>query len=357
MARISEMHYSNAFARTTGVDEFLEISLSPTEHLNPGDFTAAFYQADGTVGFTVTLDTVADVTYDTNANEYIYVISADVYPIFLTDPDGGGATNYEAYAIVNTVTGSVDDFYDIGGGTQNITALDGPAVGATSVNVPTPVGPDSTTTSIQFNSPAPDTVVYETLSPGDAGFFCFASGTIISTPYGQRPIESLQVGDIVLTQDRGPQAIRWRASCSVPGFGPAAPICFHPGVLGADQPLFVSPQHRMVLKGWEAQLKFGEHEVFAPASALLGLPGVERVRRLWITYHHLLLDNHEVIFANGVEAETFLPGPVSLEAVAELDVDRLLSLHPGLRSAPRSYGLSARPILRRAEGAQLLRCA
>ena len=104
-------------------------------------------------------------------------------------------------------------------------------------------------------------------------------------------------------------------------------------------------------------MQFGEHEVFAPALAFTRLPGIAQVQRLWVTYHHVLLDSHEVIFANGVEAETFLPGPVSLEAVAACDVDRLLSLHPGLRTAPTSYGASARPVLRRWEGEHLLASA
>ena len=77
----------------------------------------------------------------------IFVISADDFPILLTDPNGGGSDNYEAYALTNTATSEVIDFYDIGGGTQNILALDGAAAGATSENLAVLTGPNSTTTT------------------------------------------------------------------------------------------------------------------------------------------------------------------------------------------------------------------
>ena len=38
---------------------------------------------------------------------------------------------------------------------------------------------------------------------------CFVSGTLIDTPHGPRRVESLRVGDRVLTRDNGEQIIRW----------------------------------------------------------------------------------------------------------------------------------------------------
>ena len=38
---------------------------------------------------------------------------------------------------------------------------------------------------------------------------CFTTGTRIATPSGPRAIETLERGDLVMTRDHGPQAIRW----------------------------------------------------------------------------------------------------------------------------------------------------
>ncbi|MEO1239115.1 MAG: Hint domain-containing protein, partial [Pseudomonadota bacterium] len=211
MARISELHYSNAYSNSSGVSEFLEVSLEPGE--DPADFTVGFYNSNppaqtASQGLAVTLDDPGVVvTYDADADAFVYVISEDNFPILLTDPDGGGSNNYEAFALVNNTTGTVIDFYDIGGGIQEMTALDGVAAGAVSENLPVPTGPNAATYSLQFNKPDPDTLAYESVDPGDAGAICFIAGSQIATPQGPRAVESLAPGDAVLTSDAGAEAI------------------------------------------------------------------------------------------------------------------------------------------------------
>lgn len=65
-----------------------------------------------------------------------------------------------------------------------------------------------------FSAPLVDGVTYTTTvqNTRDAGLqysqvMCLAAGTQITTPAGPRPIEGLQVGDIVLTADTGPQPV------------------------------------------------------------------------------------------------------------------------------------------------------
>ena len=41
------------------------------------------------------------------------------------------------------------------------------------------------------------------------------TGTMIAVPGGQKPVEELEVGDLVLTKDNGAQPIRWIAECVV----------------------------------------------------------------------------------------------------------------------------------------------
>ena len=342
MARISELHYSNAYARTSGVDEFLEVALGASD--DPADFTVSFYQSNGTVGEQISLDHPdVQVTVDPDNGEVVYVISAEDFNILLTDPNGGGANNYEAFALVNTDTNTVIDFYDIGGGTQNITAVNGLAAGAISENVPVLVGPNQTTTTLQWNQPDPDTVTYSTVGAGDTGLACFTLGTRIHTPQGWRLIDHLQVGDLVTTRDHGAQPLRWIGHRTVRGEGQFAPVEFAAGALGAFEPLRVSPQHRMLLRGWRVELACAEREVFVPALTLVNGTTIRQISVAEITYVHLLFDRHQVIRANGVESESMLLTARAMDAWTQASQDEVLALFPELRTSAEPWSL-ARPI-------------
>ena len=329
MARISELHYSNAYARNSGVSEFLEVALKSTD--DPADFVVGFYQANGSLGIEVRLDDPRVITsVDPDNGEVIFVLSADNLPILLTDPDGGGSNNYEAYALSNTATGEVIDFYDIGGGTQNITALSGAAAGAVSENLSVVTGPNSTTTTIQFNQPDPDTQVNATVGPGDSGIACFAAGTRIDTPLGPRPIETLRAGDKVWTHDHAALPLRWVGQTTVAGLGAFAPIRITPGLLPVTDPVWVSPQHRILVQGWQAQLYFGADEVLVPAKALVDGQSVRQIECPSITYVHMLFDDHQIVRSHGLLSESFDPVSIYADVWATRTQTELLGLFPDL---------------------------
>ncbi len=355
MARISELHYSNAYAATSGTSEFLEVSLRPGE--DPADYTVSFYQANGQVGIEIPLDDPnIQVSIDPDNNERVYVISADDFPIILTDPDGGGPDNYEAYALTNAATSEVVDFYDIGGGTQNIVAQDGLAAGETSVNLPVLVGPSRTSTTIQFNQPDPDTLVYEAVNPGDSGVACFTAGTMLNSPDGPRRIETLKPGDWVTTFDHGEQQVRWIGHRTVSGQGRFAPIRISAGTLGAEVDVLVSPQHRLLICGWQAELMFGEDEVLVPARSLVNGETVTQAPCDIVHYVHLLFDRHQLVTTAGLVSESFFPGQEGLDGLAPETAEELFALFPDLRRCPDAYGVAARPI-RQGKTVALLRSA
>lgn len=356
MARISELHYSNAYARNSGVSEFLEVALGTGE--DPADFTVSFYQSDGSVGFEITLDDPRiTMTVDPDNGEFIYVLSADALPILLTDPDGGGANNYEAFALTNTgdTPAQVIDFYDIGGGTQNITATDGAAAGATSDNVQPPTGPNAATTTIQWNQPNPDQVVFVPLSPGDTGIACFTAGTLIETDQDPVAIETLRPGDRVRTRDAGLQPLRWIGQRAVCGQGRHAPVRISQGTLGAQRDILISPQHRLLVRGWHAELLFGEPEVLVAAKALVNGRTVHRARVDRVAYVHLLFDAHQIVETEGLLSESFLPGPYILDHFEARTQAEVLQLFPQLACGADAYGRAARPICTGQEAALLAR--
>ena len=146
------------------------------------------------------------------------------------------------------------------------------------------------------------------MAVGDLGPPCFTAGTWIDTPDGVALVEDLQVGDLVLTQDNGPQPVRWIGKRTVSGRGAYAPVLFKAGAIGNSRDLRVSPQHRMVLQGWRAELYFGEDAVLCAAINLLNDSSILKDPCENVEYIHLMFDQHEIIFAEGAPSESFLVG-------------------------------------------------
>jgi len=143
---------------------------------------------------------------------------------------------------------------------------------------------------------------------GGFGPPCFVPGTRVSVPGGMARVEDLTVGDLVLTQDHGPQPIRWIGQRTVPGRGAFAPVHISVGALGDHGELWVSPQHRILLSDWRAQVYIGEDEVLCPAHALINGDTIHRAPCDTVIYVHLMFDAHEIILAEGLATESFMPG-------------------------------------------------
>ncbi|MFM7446859.1 MAG: Hint domain-containing protein [Tabrizicola sp.] len=194
------------------------------------------------------------------------------------------------------------------------------------------------------------------------GVICFTPGTRILTPEGPQLIESLRPGHLIQTKDNGPQEILWRGSRKMTGARLYAmphlrPIRFRADALGLGRPeddLWVSPQHRMLLKGAAANALFNTDEVLVAAEDLVNDSTimVDSLARE-VTYIHLLLDEHNVIFANGMETESFHPSNTALDTIDPKDRAGLLALIPGIEVNPHSYGDYARRNLSASEAAIL----
>ncbi|MCW3781373.1 Hint domain-containing protein [Defluviimonas salinarum] len=173
---------------------------------------------------------------------------------------------------------------------------------------------------------------------------CFTPGTLIATPDGPRKVEEIGVGDLVTTMDHGAQPVRWAGRRRVGGMDRFAPVRISEGVLGNRRALLVSPQHRMLVSGWPAELVTGEGEVLAAAAHLVGMPGIARAPMAEVDYLHLMFDRHEIIFAEGAATESFHPGEVVLESDRALR-EEILAIFPELATAAaRRRSRTARPV-------------
>lgn len=184
-----------------------------------------------------------------------------------------------------------------------------------------------------------------------AGIPCFVAGTMIATPRGPVAVEALRPGDLVHTLDDGPQPIRWVAQSVFGAEALAAdpglrPVRIDAGVLGNERPLFVSPQHCVLV----ADAETGE-EHFARAKHLAEETDMADYddAAVDVTYVHMLLPRHSVVISGGIPTESFYPGPQALKLLGFRDLARLCLALPGLASAPVEdvYGDRARPVLPR----------
>lgn len=185
---------------------------------------------------------------------------------------------------------------------------------------------------------------------------CFTPNTLIATPKGPRPVQSLRPDDLVTTRDNGPRPLRWIGKRRVAAQGDFAPVKIAAGVLDNSADLLVSPNHRMLIEAASNDLHFGTTEVFVAAKHLLNHPGVARIAGCKVTYIHLLFDQHEVVFANDCPTESLFPGTTALSALDISARNEVLTLFPDLRQHhPKAFANTARLCLNRQESRLLHR--
>lgn len=184
---------------------------------------------------------------------------------------------------------------------------------------------------------------------------CFVAGTLIATPSGERPAETLQPGDLVLTQDDGPQPLRWIGTRKVAAAGEFAPIHIRANTFGTHRDLLLSPLHRVLIRDSLAEVLFGESEVLIAARDLINDRSVTRRAGGEVTYVHLMFDRHQVVYSEGLETESFLPGPQTAKSFERDVVDEICAIFPEMDpDTGTGYSPAARRTLRKFE-ADILR--
>lgn len=253
-------------------------------------------------------------------------------------------------------------------GTLTITEINGQAVTAGSVvtlatGQQITLNADGTITMVGDGDIEDFSFTYEVSSSTgntDVGFVtvssipCFVAGTLIRTPDGERPVETLAPGDLVMTQDDGAQPLRWIGQRRVEAKGDFAPIRIAPNTFGTHRELLLSPLHRVLIRDSLAELLFAEAEVLVAARDLVNDHSVRRIEGGTVDYVHILFDRHQVVFSEGLQTESFLPGPQTAKSFEAEIVEEICTLFPEIDpETGAGYSPSARRMLKRYE-AQLL---
>lgn len=133
---------------------------------------------------------------------------------------------------------------------------------------------------------------------------CFMPGTAVMTPFGEMPVESLKIGDLVTLDDGSTAPVNWLGVQTVSKrFADplrSLPIRISAGALGGGLPqrdLLISPAHAILLDG-----------ILVQAGALLNGGTITREADVpeIFCYYHVEVEGHVCILAEGVAAETFV---------------------------------------------------
>ncbi|WP_415403522.1 Hint domain-containing protein [Tateyamaria sp. SN3-11] len=143
------------------------------------------------------------------------------------------------------------------------------------------------------------------LTEDNTNVACFTDGALIETEDGPVPVEQLRKGMRLVTYDNGNRPVRAVLRRMVDASGDLAPVHISAGALDNARDLLVSPAHRMLISDWRAQMLFGADEVLVSAVNLVRGDLIHRAPRPRVTYYHILMDRHEIIFAEGAATESF----------------------------------------------------
>lgn len=178
---------------------------------------------------------------------------------------------------------------------------------------------------------------------GLADLMCvsFARGTMITLGSGlQRPIEQLISGDRVLTRDHGCQPVRWVGQATLRAVGAFAPVVITKGTLANSGDLIVSQHHRMFLYQRNRKAGLATSEVLVQARHLVDDERVFLREGGYVDYFSLVFDQHEIVYAEGVPAESLMVNETTVNRLPAALSDEMKARFPGL-SQNQHFGTEA----------------
>lgn len=249
--------------------------------------------------------TVDDIVYN---NTYSFGTEGTI------DNDSGVVTGVGAFALAAPSGDSLSDLTPVF--TLTVTALqDIPtdaaivttAPGSTATSQTTIIGSDGDLDGDTDNDGVLDDPDADSNPTFGTAVECYLTGTLIATDKGEQPVETLEIGDLVETAQGKLEPVKWvgHQTYDVKSEKPhpfrTYPILIKAGALGNNTPtrdLYVSPDHSLLING-----------LLINAGALtndISIIQVEPENDAFV-YHHVELEKHALILAEGVPSESYLP--------------------------------------------------
>jgi hypothetical protein len=270
----------------------------------------------------------SSVTYHYSAPALALSSSAAV-----TDPDGDtiasatvqitGGTFTNDGDLLSAVTAGTNIHASYDAATEKLT-LTGPDSVANYTNVLKTVAFNSTNSQPTNNGADPTRTVTWAVSDGGVGTNsasgtetinivpCYCPGTLIRTARGEKPVEALEIGDLVITVSGAARPVKWIGRRAyggrfILGNKDVLPVCIKADALDDNVPardLWVSPHHALYFKA--AHGGDGRGVLVEAVDLINGVSIVQADRVDHVSYFHVELESHDVLIADGAPAESFI---------------------------------------------------
>lgn len=190
--------------------------------------------------------------------------------------------------------------------------------------------------------------VVEKITDGDvvkAGVTGLCAGANLRTPCGERRVEYLRTGDLVVTRDNGLQAVTLIWTQTIPAAELAADPSLAPVLLPQRaiapmmpaKPLKVGGAHRLLIPGWRIDDEEDTQCCLVPARDVEGLEFGSDTGKDDLTYYNIVFDTPQVFCANGMPVESFSPCEDALGDVPKDAVEALRKAFPQLGPKFKDY--------------------
>ena len=210
------------------------------------------------------------------------------------------------YSAPNTraLTAGATDYFSLNNGVTNLGAFNNAANGGDAGDWAASVPNDAFNAFLVTGQAGTiSTLDIQSISVGGLTATCFREGTLIQTIMGGKPVESVAVGDILPTLLGGPGRVIWAGRRVMdltrhPDPALAWPVRVQAGAFAPKMPLrdlWLSPDHAVHADG-----------VLIPVKHLINGTTIAQVKTDRVVYHHIELEQHDVILAEGLPAETYL---------------------------------------------------
>ena len=236
-------------------------------------------------------------TLASGVDDFAFAEQGGVYTTFT--PPGAVTAKFTGVAASGALVGQYADATGVAHGflDQNGVVQSFSVAAPAGMLTPTPISTISASGQ-QFAGAAGNVVFDETLSAA-----CYGRGTRLRAERGEVAIEDLAVGDRLMVASGGFRPVVWlgRRRLDIkrhPRPDEVRPVrvcagAFGPGLPGAD--LRLSPGHNLAFD-----------DALIPVSALVNGITIAREADEKVEYWHVELDAHDVIFAEGLRAESYL---------------------------------------------------
>ena len=175
---------------------------------------------------------------------------------------------------------------------------------------PTSFGASDVAVGGSISPPVPPTFNYNQFVPGHNTITsvlpCFAAGTLIRTPAGDVAVETLKIGDLVVTASGELRPVKWIGHRDLDFRRDADPRPAFPVRIAADAFGPNRPSQDLYLSSGHSVCVDLVGEVFIPAGYLINGATIAQVEVDEVSYWHVELDSHDILIANNLPAESYM---------------------------------------------------